>query len=159
MEYNELIQGFAAKTGIANLELHDGAAALEMDDMTVGFIYDDEADTVMVVAEIGYPPPDADGPFGSMMLKANYLLGGTDGAVICQNPDTDAYALMRILPLVLLDVDTFASAVESLLNTAERWKEILSNAGEAESEKDSQDEELEDLPPPTGFPMDGFMQV
>ena len=54
------------------------------------------------------------------MLKANYLFCGTDGAVIYQNPDSDAYALMRSFPLVSLDVETFASAVKALLNTVER---------------------------------------
>ena len=159
MEYNELIQGFAAKVGIADIEIQDGATALGMDDMTVGFIHDDMADAVMVVAEIGYPPPDADGPFGSAMLKANYLFGGTGGAVICQNPDTNAYALMRSFPLVSLDVETFASAVEALLNMAEHWKAILSGAAEAESAKDFQDGEPEDSTPPDGFPTGGFMQV
>ena len=79
--------------------------------------------------------------------------------MICQNPDTNAYALMRNYPLVSLDVETFASAVEALLNTAERWQEILSGAAEAESAKEPQDEELEDSTPPDEFPMGGFMQV
>ena len=159
MEYNELMQGFAAKVGVAELEMHDSAAALEIDEMTVGFGHDEKSDAIMVVVEIGYPPPDADGPFGSAMLKANYLFGGTGGAVICQNPDTDAYAVMRSYPLVSLDVETFAAAMETLLNTAESWKGILASAAEAESEKEEQEEDAEESPSPTGFPMDGFMQV
>lgn len=143
MEYNELVQGFAAKVSVAEFEMHDGAVAFEMDDMTVGFIHDDEADTVMVVAEIGYPPPDADGPFGGVMLKANYLFGGTDGAILCQNPETNAYAVMRSWPLQSLDVDTFAAAVETLLNTAERWRDSLAGAGVAEEAKEEMDEEFE----------------
>ena len=159
MEYTELVKGFAAKVGVGDLELHDGATAFEMDGMTVGFIHDGETDALMVVAEIGYPPPDADGPFGSAMLKANYLFGGTDGAVICQNPDTGAYALMRSLPLVSLDVEAFAAALEKLLDTAERWKGFLSGAAEAEGEKASRDGDVEESPPPAGFPGNGFLQV
>ena len=159
MEYNELMQGFAANVGIAELEMQDGAAALDIDGMTVGFVHDDAAGAIMVVVEIGLPPPDADGPFGSVLLKANYLFGGTGGAVICQNPDTGAYALMRSYPLVSLDVETFAAAVEALLNMAENWKRILSGAAEAESAKASQDKELADSTAPAGFPMGGFMQV
>ena len=159
MEYNELMQGFAANVGIAELEMQDGAAALEIDGMTVGFVHDDAAGAIMVVAEIGFPPPDADGPFGSAMLKANYLFGGTGGAVICQNPDTNAYAVMRSYPLVSLDVETFATAVEALLNIAENWKRMLSGAAEAETAKESQEEELADSTSPAGFPMGGFMQV
>ena len=159
MEYNELIESFAASLGIEGVEIEGGAAALEIDGMTVGFVHDDAAGAIMVVVEIGFPPPDADGPFGSAMLKANYLFGGTGGAVICQNPDTNAYALMRSYPLVSLDVETFAVAVEALLNTAENWKRILSGAAEAESVKESQDEGLADSTAPAGFPMGGFMQV
>ena len=159
MEYNELVQGFASKAGVAGLEIQDGATALEMDDMTVGFVHDEESDSIMVVVEIGSPPPDADGPFGSMMLKANYLFGGTGGAVICQNPDTGAYAVMRGYQLVTLDVETFSTAVEELLNTAERWKRMISAANDAEDAKESLDEEEEGLQPSSGFPMGGFMQV
>ena len=49
MEYNELMQGFAAKFGIAELEMHEGATVLEMDNMTVGFVHDPVEDAVMVV--------------------------------------------------------------------------------------------------------------
>ena len=159
MEYNELMKGFAASVGVAELEIHDGVTALGIDGTTVGFFHDEEAGAIMVVVEIGHPPPDADGPFGSAMLKANYLFGGTGGAVICQNPDTDAYAAMRSYPLVSLDVETFSTAVEALLNTAENWKRMLSGAAEAENAKDSLEREIEDAASPAAFLMDGFMQV
>jgi hypothetical protein len=158
MEYNELMQGFAAKFGVAGLDIHDGTTALSMDDMTVGFINDVAADAIMVVAEIGIPPPDANGPFGSMMLRANYLFSGTGGAVICQNPETGAYAVMRSYRLAALDVDTFAAEVETLLNTAEHWREIISGAGVAEEEKKSKDEELAEEKHSFGG-LGGFMQV
>jgi hypothetical protein len=157
MEYNELMQGFADRFGVAELDINDGTTALSMDDMTVGFIHDIEAEAIMVVAEIGIPPPDADGPFGSMMLKANYMFSGTGGAVICQNPETESYAVMRSYRLAELDVDTFAVEVETLLNTAERWKGIISGAGVAEDEK-AQNAELADESQSLGG-LGGFMQV
>ena len=104
----------------------------------------------MVAAEIGQPPPSADGPFGGMMLKANYLYNGTGGAVICQNPETGAYAVMRSYPLAR---ETFAQAIEALVNTAERWRDVLAGAGFAEDAKAA--EASEDAPPFPG----GFMQV
>ena len=107
----------------------------------------------MVVAEIGYPPPSADGPFGGMMLKATYLYNGTGGAVICQNPETGAYAVMRSYPLAR---ETFAQGIEALVNTAERWRDVLAGAGLAEDAKAGKDAEAsEDAPPFPG----GFMQV
>lgn len=98
----------------------------------------------MVVAEIGQPPPSADGPFGGMMLKANYLYNGTGGAVICQNPETGAYAVMRSYPLAR---ETFAQAIEALVNTAERWRDVLAGAGLAEDAKAGKDGSLRRRPP------------
>ncbi len=156
MEYNELMRGFAAKFGIADIDTDNGTAALEIDGMTVGFLHAPETDELMVVAEIGFPPPDANGPFGSIMLKANYLYNGTNGAVICQNPETGAYAVMRSYPLAQFDVETFAQAVEALVNTAERWKDVISLARAVEDEKDAEASEDGDR---FAGGLDGFMQV
>lgn len=165
MDYTELMNGLATSVGIEGMELKDGATALEIDGMTVGFIHDQASgdttdDGIMVVVEIGYPPPDADGPFGSVMLKANYLLGGTGGAVLCQNPDTDAYAVMRRYPLAAHDVASFSKALETLLSTAENWKEVLSGMREAEDAKSERDAEADDAEvPPSDFHAGGFLQV
>ena len=153
MDYPELMRGFAAKYGVSDIDTANGAAALEIDGMTVGFIHAPESDEIMVVAEIGYPPPSADGPFGGMLLKANYLYNGTGGAVLCQHPETGAYAVMRSYPLARFDVETFAQATEALVDTAERWRDLLSGAGLAEDAKDAKD--AEDAPPFPG----GFLQV
>ncbi len=156
MEYNELMHGFAVMFGIADIKTDNGAAALEIDGMSVGFLHAPEDDEIMVVAEIGFPPPDANGPFGSMMLKANYLYNGTNGAVICQNPETGAYAVMRSYPLAQFDVEAFAKAVEALVDTAERWKEVISLSGFAEEEKDADASKDGDR---FAGGLDGFMQV
>ena len=163
MQFEELINGFAGRFGIADGQVNDGTAVFDIDGMTVGFVDDDTSATVMVVAEIGYPPPDADGPFGGVMLKANYLFGGTGGATLCQNPETSAYAVMRSWPLQLLDVDTFAAAVEKLVNTAETWKDSLSGSAEAEEAKEEMDEEFENALShgqlPGSLSSNGFLQV
>ena len=165
MDFNELVSDFATRYGVEGLSANDGAAVLEIDSMTVVFIHDpasadDIDDGIMVVVEIGYPPPDADGPFGEIMLKANYLLGGTNGAILCQNPDTDAYAVMRRYSLAAHDGASFAAALEKLITTAENWKSVISGMMEAESEKEKLDaEDHDDEPPASGFHANGFLQV
>lgn len=159
MDYPELMRGFAAKYGVSDIDTANGAAALEIDGMTVGFIHAPETDEIMVVAEIGYPPPSADGPFGGMMLKANYLYNGTGGAVICQNPETGAYAVMRSYPLAQHDVETFSLATETLVNTAERWRDVLAGAGLAEDAKAGKDAEASEADSPFPGGRGGFMQV
>ena len=118
MQFEELIKGFAGRFGIADGQIDDGTAVFDIDGMAVGFVNDETAATVMVVAEIGYPPPDANGKLGEVMLKSNYLYNGTNGAVLCMNPETSAYALMQTWALDPLDVETFAKNVESFINNA-----------------------------------------
>ena len=122
MVFDELIKGFAEKFAIAGLEIADGATALEIDGIRVEVVHDTVVNEVIAIAEIGTPPPDANGPFGSAMLKANYMFSGTNRGVLCQNPETNAYALMKSWPLISMDVETFANAMDALMNTTEHWR-------------------------------------
>ncbi|MBP5791131.1 MAG: type III secretion system chaperone [Kiritimatiellae bacterium] len=161
MQFEELINGFAGRFGIAEGQINDGAAVFDIDGMTVGFVNDETAATVMVVAEIGYPPPDANGKLGEVMLKSNYLYNGSNGAVLCMNPETSAYALMQTWALDPLDVETFAKNVESFINNAEKWKDVLLGMRTAESAKEDMDNtEKNDLPEDEGtFPSGSFLRV
>lgn len=157
MEYEELMKGFAERTGLQDLTVSDGSAAVEIDGHKVAFIHDDAAATVTIYGEIGFPPPDANGSFGEVMLKSNHLFNGTDGAVLCQNPDTFAFALFRPLRLIDMDVETFCDAVGKLVDQVEGWKRILQGFREAEEAvQDVADEEetLKSL-----SPVDGFLRV
>ena len=161
MQFEELIKGFAARFGIAGGQVDDGAAVFDIDGMTVGFVNDELSATVMVVAELGYPPPDANGKLGEIMLKSNYLYNGSNGAVLCMNPETSAYALMQTWALDPLDVETFAKNVESFINNAEKWKDVLLGMRKAESARENLDETEEGgLPEDEGaFPSGSFMRV
>ena len=133
MEFNELLAAFAAKYGIEGLDGADGVAELEVDGIRVELLEDSQARSLIACAEIGLPPPDADGAFGAMMLKANFLLRATDGATLCQNPESDAYALVRPFPLALTDCESLAAGLESLVNQSENWRKALTGLREAES--------------------------
>lgn len=161
MEYCELIDAFSAKFGVQGPDAKDGVAVFDIDGMTVGFVNDATSATVMVVAEIGYPPPDANGKFGEIMLKSNYLYNGSNGAVLCMNPETSAYALMQTWALAPLDVETFAMNVESFIDNAEKWKEVLLGMREAETVKKDLDKTGENdfLEEAGTFPSGSFMRV
>ena len=133
MEFGELIAAFAAKNEIAGLDGADGVAELEVDGIRVELLEDTQARSLVACAEIGLPPPDANGAFASMMLKANFLLRATAGATLCQNPETGAYALVRPYPLALADVDSLCSCLESLVNQTENWRKALAGLREVES--------------------------
>jgi len=133
VEFRELIAGFAAKYGIAGLDGADGVAELDVEGIRVELLDDPQTRSVFACAEIGHPPPDANGAFGAMMLQANFLLRGTEGATLCQNPETGTYAIVRPFPLALTDVASFAAGLESLVNQAENWRKALAGLREVES--------------------------
>ena len=133
MEFKELLAAFAAKYGIEGLNDADGVAMLKADDISVELLEDQQTRSVLACAEIGFPPPDANGAFGAMMLQANFLLRATEGATLCLNPETHVYALVRPFPLALVDVETFAAGLESLANQTENWRKALVGLRKAES--------------------------
>ena len=136
MEFKELIAGFAAKYEIAGLDGADGVAELEVDSIRVELLEDPQARSLIACAEIGLPPPDANGAFGAMMLQANFHLRATEGATLCQNPETQAYALVRPFPLAITDVESLAAGLESLANQAENWRKALAGLNTAEAAKE-----------------------
>ena len=100
--------------------------------MRVELVDDMQTRSLVACTEIGHPPPDADGTFGAMMLKANFMLMGTEGATLCQNPQTGAYAVVRPFPLPITDVASLAAGLESLVNQAENWRRVLAGIKHAE---------------------------
>jgi hypothetical protein len=140
MEFKELIAAFAAKHGIGGLDGASGAVALDCDGVVVELLEDPHSHSIIVCAEIGHPPPDSNGVFGSMMLQANFLLRGTDGATLCQNPESGAYALVRPFPLALTDGASLAAGVESLVNQTENWRRVIAGMHTAETVRSKEDE-------------------
>ena len=138
MSYEELIGKFAARFGIEGLAPENGVAAMTVDGAKVELIDDEDAGCVVVYAEIGHPPPDANGRLGEMMLKANHLFLGTNGGTLCQNPETDAYVIMRPVPLAPLEgAEAMGAILEETLAQVERWQQILGGMREAEETLDS----------------------
>ena len=66
------------------------------------------------------------------MLKANHLFNGIDGSVLCQNPETFAYALYRPLRLAGLDVESFAGHVDQVVDQARKWMRFLGGPTDVE---------------------------
>ena len=66
-------------------------------------------------------------------FAAKYGVEGLDGATLCQNPETGAYAILRPFPLELTDVASLAAGLESLVNQAENWRKALAGLREGES--------------------------
>ena len=132
MEYKELLAAFAAKYGIKGIDGTDGVVELDVEGVRVELLDDHHSHNLFACGEIGHPPPDANGAFGAMMLQANFLLRATEGATLCQNPETHAYVLVRPFPLALTDVASLAAGLESLVNQVENWRKALVGLKHAE---------------------------
>ena len=99
MEFNELMNAFAAKCGLAGVEAEDGCVVLEFNDIPVAFMENDAFESLVLRAVIGAPPPETDGSLAKAMLRAkpcplqrmrSDALPGSGDEGICRRPDHPA---------------------------------------------------------------------
>ena len=159
MEFKELLVAFAAKYGIEGLDGVEDVAELDVDGARVELLNDLHAQSLLACAEIGHPPPDANGAFGAMMLQANFHLRATEGATLCQNPETQAYALVRPFPLAITDVESLAAGLESLANQTENWRKALAGLNTAEAAKEQSAASMSDGDSHHDMMASGFFHV
>ena len=158
MEFNELMQSFAAKLGTESINIENDMAVLEIDGMAFGFIHTPGKETLILAVDLGRQSVDANGAFGSMMLKANFLFEATKGATLFQNPENEAFGIQQMFSLNYLDADRLFAEVEKLSNLAEEWKQALVGCAHAETalkEQKDQESESENL----AFGGNGFMRI
>ena len=153
MTFKELIAAFGAKIGVA-LVADNESCVVGVDDMTVTFLHLDEADKISIYGEIGETPQDGIEELLSTMLEANHLFAGTAGATLSRDKKTGRFCLCRVEPLALLDADSFASVMESFVNTLAVWRSIVANYRPDESGAAAP---AAAPPPSTSF--GGFLQV
>jgi len=158
MEFDELMQSFAAKLGMESIAVENDMVALEIDGMAFGFFHSPASDTLTLVVDLGRQSVDADGAFGSMMLKANFLFEATKGATLFLNPENDAFGMQQMFRLSDLDADELSAEVEKLSNLAEEWRRVLAGCADAETalrERKAEESEAAHL----AFDGNGLMQV
>ena len=128
---------FAEKLGIEGLVREDGVCAVEIDGMVVSIVHIEQADAIVLHGTVGDAPPEVEGRFAELLLRANHLFDGTEGATFSQDAVTKRYALQRLLPLAILDADSLATELERFANALERWKKLLEDfrpgAGDGET--------------------------
>ena len=163
MEYNELMQGFAAKFAVEGLEIDDGISILDIDGVTFVFIDNNASKTIIIMVELGKPTPEMDQNITSRMLKANYLFNDMEGATFCQIPENDGYAIQQSFPIANLNPDILTEHVERLLEFANVWKEKVAGKLDADDFQDDnaeeQSEDQEDNDDKINPLFGGFMRV
>lgn len=160
MELKELMAAFAAKLGIAGLEVKDGSCSLEIDGIPVEILETEDGSHFVASAGIGTPPLEKTADFFRMILAANVELFARHDVAFGLSPESGDLVLQWRLPAQGLDLDSFCTRLAAFLDNVEQWRKVLDDFGAAADEAAVREE---DAPvfgsPDSGFPMGGFMQV
>lgn len=118
MDYAQLMNAFAAKIGLPPPETAAGAVVIDVNGMPVSFIDDASGRAILLHAPIGEAPGGREGELARRMLEANDALREKPGAVLCRDPETNAFAAIRSIPLAVAEPDALVEAVVGLVKTA-----------------------------------------
>ncbi len=122
MDYSQRMNDFAAKIGLPPPETAAGAVVIDFYGIPVSFLNDENGRAILLHAAIGDAPVAAEGDYARRMLEANAALREKPGAVLCQDPETKAFAAIRSIPLQVAEPDTLVEAVGDLVKTAAAWR-------------------------------------
>ena len=125
MDYTHRMEAFVAECGLPPPETATGAVVIDFDGIAVSFL-DHLADgTILLHAEIGEAFGGSGGVVARDMLAANAALREKPGAILCQDPETKAFAAIRAIPLPAAEPDALLEAVGDLVKAAASWRERL----------------------------------
>lgn len=128
MDFIELIGDFAQRVGLKGLTPDDeGCVYLQFDEMVVCFSEVPDAASVAIYAPVGVLPPQANAQLLTLLMRANYLGRGTGGATLSQAEDGNTILLHQVVPLAVLDGETFANMIEKFVNVVGQWHVNLQN--------------------------------
>ncbi len=125
MDYSQRMNDFAAKIGLPPPNTAEGAVVIDVNGVPVSFVDDASGGAILLHVPIGEAPNGAEGNLARRMLEANAALHEKPGAVLCQDPETKAFAAIRSVPLQIADPDFLIEVVADLVKTAAAWRKQL----------------------------------
>ncbi len=125
MESSELIKKFGKKIGIDLSPNDDNSYTLEVDEMLLSLHILPEIDTIILVGDIGEPPPEHLENLYKTMLESQHLFNGTGGATISLNAENNHFSLCKALSCKILDGDSLYEEAEHFVNTLEVWAKLV----------------------------------
>ena len=148
--FDACLDAFARAVGASLPERAEGdAVVLSIDGLEVEFREDVGIHAVVLAAEVGEMPPDAEGVFAALALRANFAsLGATALSLDAETgdlfataslplalaaPETRAFGAIRSIPLPVAEPDVLLEAVGDLVKTASSWRERLGTVPDAAS--------------------------
>ena len=128
MDYAQRMNAFAAKCGLPAPETAAGAVVIDFNGIAVSFLDDASGGAIVLHAGIGEALGGSGGSVARDMLAANAALREKPGAILCQDPETKAFAAIRAIPLQAAEPDVLLEAVGDLVKAAASWRERLGRA-------------------------------
>ena len=125
MDYAQRMNAFAAKCGLPPPETATGAVVIDFDGIAVSFLDHASDGAILLHAGIGEALGGSGGSVARDMLAANAALREKPGAILCQDPETKAFATIRAIPLQAAEPDALLEAVGDLVKAAASWRERL----------------------------------
>jgi hypothetical protein len=125
MDYAQRMNGFAAKCGLPPPDTATGAVVIDFNGIAVSFIDNASNGAILLHAEIGEALGGSGGAIARDMLEANAALHERQGAVLCKDSETKAFAVIRSIPVVVAEPDAMLEVVGDLVKTAASWRARL----------------------------------
>ena len=150
MDFTEIVTVFARRHALEGPVPQTGQTTLDIEGIPVTLVKTPAH--LVAGAEIGEPPAGGRAEFADLLLEAN--LEST--SYFAKVRETGRYVLLRILPLATLNPDTFDEALETLVNTAETWRRLLTDFRPASTEASAEAAAGAEAP---AFGPGGFLQV
>ena len=125
MEFEKLVEGFAAKVNEPGLRPDDdGAVTIENDRVCITVQDVPELGKVMMHCALGESPAENAAALERKMLEANFMYRGTAGATLSRDGETGRYYLCRCDDIAAMDVEGFCALIESFLELAATWRHV-----------------------------------
>ena len=125
MDYTQRMNDFAAKCGLPQPDTAAEAVVIDFNGIAVSFLDNASGGAIVLHAEIGEAFGGSGDEAARDMLAANAALRERPGAILCQDPETKAFAAIRSIPLQVAEPDVMVEAVGDLVKTVASWRERL----------------------------------
>jgi len=127
--FQALVAELGQSLGMAGMSAgEDGYIGLTIDKRDVHLQYEAEGDTVVLFSRLQEVDPDRRDVVYGMLLAANVLWQGANGATFSADPDTGRIFLADRRARAALDVDSLSTWIERFVDTAGYWHARIETA-------------------------------
>ena len=127
--FQALVAELGQSLGMAGMAAgEDGYIGLTIDKLDVHLQYEAEEDTVVLFCRLQEADPDRRDVVYGMLLAANVLWQGANGATFSADPDTGRVFMADRRARAALDVESLSAWIERFADTAGYWHARIETA-------------------------------